>query len=307
MIMNLLKNKKFIGILKLLLLAVVLYFVIRNIVDNFSNIKDLEIFTLNYEYLLPVLIVTIISLFIPVFAWKYLLGTLGSKLKISKALRIWFISNLGRYIPGKVWQISGLIVLSNKEGVSKKASSVSVVYSQIVANMIGLSLGLFLFMKNEKNTLNSYLLIGILIILAVLPFIINKLVILAHSILRKPVETFKVSYAKFTVYVLSQLLNWIVMGLAFVLFINLFTDLSIFDHPTTLFILPISWTLGLLAVFAPGGIGVREGIMTVYLAMFIDPALAAVIPWIYRIWITIFELLLAGIFYFLKGNTISEQ
>jgi uncharacterized membrane protein YbhN (UPF0104 family) len=298
--MNLLKNQKFIKVAKLLLLALVVFFVVKNIIDNFSNIKDINPSNLNFEYLLPALLVTIISLFIPVFAWKYLLGTLGSSLKISKAMRIWFISNLGRYIPGKVWQISGLIVLSNKEGVSKNESSVSVIYSQIVANLIGLSLGIFLFVKDKEKTTHTFMLIGVLIALAILPFIVNKLAIFALSILKKPKETFEVNYGKFIIYVFLQLVNWLVMGLAFVLFINIFTELSITDNPTALFILPISWTLGLLAIFAPGGIGVREGIMTVYLSMFINPGLAAVIPWVYRIWLTIFELLLAGIFYFFK-------
>ncbi|NOR44735.1 MAG: hypothetical protein GQ534_04040 [Candidatus Delongbacteria bacterium] len=301
--MNLLKNEKFIKVAKLLLLALVLFFVVKNIVDNFSNIKDIDLSNLNYGYVLPALLVTIVSLFIPVFAWKYLLGTLGGNLKISKAMRIWFISNLGRYIPGKVWQISGLIILSGKEGVTKKVSSVSVIYSQIVANLIGLSLGMFLFVKDEEKTTHTLMFVGVLIALAILPFVINKLAISALSILKKPKETFEISYGKFIVYVFMQLINWIVMGLAFVLFINVFTELSIFEHPTALLILPISWTLGLLAIFAPGGIGVREGIMTVYLSMFISPGLAAVIPWIYRIWLTAFELLLAGIFYFFKGNT----
>ena len=301
--MNLLKNKKFVRVAKLLLLALVLFFVVKNIVDNFSNIKGIDLSNLNYGYVLPALLVTVVSLFIPVFAWKYLLGTLGSDLKISKAMRIWFISNLGRYIPGKVWQISGLIVLSNKEGISKKVSSVSVIYSQIVANLIGLSLGVFLFFRYEKHTDYFFILITVLLTLAILPFMINKLAILALSILKKPKETFEVSYGKFIIYVFMQLVNWIVMGAAFVLFINIFTELSISQHPVALFILPISWTLGLLAIFAPGGIGVREGIMTVYLSMFISPGLAAVIPWIYRIWLTIFELLLAGIFYFFKVST----
>lgn len=300
--MNLLKNEKFIKVAKLLLLALVLFFVVKNIVNNFSNIKDIDLSNLHYGYVLPALLVTIVSLFIPVFAWKYLLRALGANLKISKAMRIWFISNLGRYIPGKVWQISGLIVMSNKEGITKKVSSISVIYSQIVANLIGLSLGIFLFVKDEEKTTHTLMFVGVLIALAILPFIINKLAILALSILKKPKETFEVSYGKFIIYVFMQLVNWIVMGTAFILFINIFTELSIFDNPTALFILPISWTLGLLAIFAPGGIGVREGIMTMYLSMFINPGLAAVIPWIYRIWLTVFELLLAGIFYLFKGD-----
>ena len=305
--MNLLKNEKFIKVVKLLLLALVLFFVVKNVVNNFSNIKDIDLSNLNYGYVLPALLVTIVSLFIPVFAWKYLLGTLGSDLKISKAMRIWFISNLGRYIPGKVWQISGLIVLSSKEGVSKKVSSISVIYSQIVANLIGLSLGIFLFVKDEEKTTHILMLVGVLIALAILPFIINKLAILALSILKKPKETFEVSYGKFIIYVFLQLINWLVMGLAFVVFVNIFTELSIIENPVSLFILPVSWTLGLLAIFAPGGIGVREGIMTVYLSMFIGSGLAAVIPWLYRIWLTLFELLLAGMFYFMKGRTEEEQ
>ncbi|MBN2788946.1 MAG: flippase-like domain-containing protein [Candidatus Delongbacteria bacterium] len=302
--MNLLRNKIFIRITKLTLLVIVLFFVVKNIIDNFSNIKEINISDLNYGFILPALIVSVISMFIPVFAWKYLLGTLGSDLKLSKAVRIWFISNLGRYIPGKVWQISGLIVLSNKEGVAKKVSSTSVIYSQIVANLTGLFLGSLLMSQDHNNPEYyaypwfAYNIIGIAVILMVLPYFINNFIDYALKLLKKPKNEFKIGYLNFSIYTSMQFMNWLIMGLSFVIFVNIFTELSVIQHPVSLFILPISWTAGLLAIFAPGGIGVREGIMTFYLLMFIDPAYAAVIPWIYRIWLTFFEMLLAGVFYF---------
>ncbi len=100
----------------------------------------------------------------------------------------------------------------------------------------------------------------------------------------------------YLIYILLQLINWFVMSFSFLLLINSYTTLSVTKHPEVLFILPISWTLGLIAIFAPGGLGVREGSMSYWLSHFIPIEFALILPWIYRIVITLSEMILTFIF-----------
>ena len=55
--------------------------------------------------------------------WRFILGRLGGSLRFGEAARIWFLSNIGRYLPGKVWQIGAMGVMAQEQGVSVVAAT----------------------------------------------------------------------------------------------------------------------------------------------------------------------------------------
>jgi len=285
-----------------MLLALVLWFVGRSIKDNFGRIENIRLTGFDPKYMFFSVIVLFISLIFPVFAWKYLLHSLGEKINTLSALKVWFISNLGRYFPGKVLQFAGIVYFSNKEGVSKGKAFQSVLYSQITSNGLGLLMGLALLLikSGSENFPNAYHLSLILIIsfVAVIWFpavFMRSSNFVLEKFKKEKIES-TIAPKNYFIYIILQTANWLIMSLAFVLVIKSYTHLSLSDNPQVLLILPISWTLGLIAVFAPGGIGVREGSMSFWLSSFIPLEFALVLPWIYRILITISEIILTVIF-----------
>src|SRR5438067_12491429 len=57
------------------------------------------------------------------FLWRHITTNLGTmKPSLRSAFRIYFISSLGRYIPGKLWQIAGMAMLAQQAGVSAVAA-----------------------------------------------------------------------------------------------------------------------------------------------------------------------------------------
>src|SRR6185437_3460650 len=64
------------------------------------------------------------------FAWRSVLG-------FWSAARIWAISNLGRYIPGKVWQIGAMGVMAQRRGVSAIAATGSAILNTLVNIVAG--------------------------------------------------------------------------------------------------------------------------------------------------------------------------
>ncbi len=47
--------------------------------------------------------------------WYVVLRKMGFKVNLLRILRIWIISNTGRYIPGKIWQYIGRVELAKRE------------------------------------------------------------------------------------------------------------------------------------------------------------------------------------------------
>jgi uncharacterized membrane protein YbhN (UPF0104 family) len=56
-------------------------------------------------------------------------------------------------------------------------------------------------------------------------------------------------------------------------------------------------TLGLITIFAPGGLGVREGALVYLLSLVMAAPVAVVISILTRIWMTLIEIGLVGMVY----------
>lgn len=296
------KKKVILNILKLGLLAIVFWYIGKGIAENLVRIENIELTEFDPKYMFFSVIVLFISLLFPVFAWKYLIFSLGEKINTLSALRVWFISNLGRYVPGKVLQFAGIVFFSGKEGVNKGKAIQSVLYSQITANGLGIFMGLILLTlkSGTKEFPNDFHMTLILIAIFILVLWFPALFLKSSNYFLQKFKKQKIeqtlSRQCYLVYLALQIINWFLMSFSFILLVNSYTGLSVSKNPEVLFILPISWTVGLIALFAPGGLGVREGAMTFWLSSFIPVEFALVLPWIYRILITIAELILTLIF-----------
>ena len=92
----------------------------------------------------------------------------------------------------------------------------------------------------------------------------NKLTVqIIKLVTKKEIEIPLISKVDFFALFPSYMLSWFFWSLGFY-----FLVCSVTGKPETLSLLavfPLSATLGILAIFAPGGIGVREGIMVLML------------------------------------------
>jgi len=52
-----------------------------------------------------------------ILAWKILFRDLGVTIRFRDAIRLWSFSNLGRYLPGKVWQVVGMVIVARDLGI----------------------------------------------------------------------------------------------------------------------------------------------------------------------------------------------
>lgn len=295
-------KKIIINILKTILFLAVLWFLFKSISVNFNKIKDINYSSYDPKYMFFSIITLFVSLVYPVFVWKFLISSMGEKINTLSALRIWFISNLGRYIPGKVFQVAGLVYLTGCEGISRSKAVQSVLYSQITANGLGLfmGLGLLTLSKSGGSFPAHFHVILILIALFITVLWFPTLFLRSSNFMLKKMNKElirqSVSQKNYVIYLILQLINWTLMSLAFLFLVSSYTNISVVRDPVLMFILPLSWTIGLLAFFAPGGVGVREGAMSYWLSMFIPVQYALVLPWIYRLLNTIVEVILTVIF-----------
>ncbi|MFQ6092778.1 MAG: lysylphosphatidylglycerol synthase domain-containing protein, partial [bacterium] len=239
------------------------------------------------------------ALTLMVVFWRSILRKVGYHLGLNRSWKIWFISNLGRYVPGKVWQIMGMVYLCERENIPKIATTTSVVMAQawsiisafilmggylLVARSLALPRFPFLFIL--------FIPVGfILIYPPILERLINGLL---KRLKREPIRlhmTFGDSLGFLALY----FFGWIVYGVAFSAFVFSVHAMPLSTVPAIVCIFAVSYTLGFLFIVTPGGLGVREGLLAALLSAYMPLPIATVISLLSRIWFTAGEMLCLGL------------
>ena len=231
--------------------------------------------------------------------WRLLLGGWGGELRYADAVRIWTIANLGRWIPGKVWSVGALGVLAAEQGVSGLAAAGAALLGTALNLGAGCAIAV-LFGARALESLNPawrWLAWGaaaafVAIVLA-LP---RMLPALLGNIARRrgvPLEQQHLPTSTLWLVTAMQGVAWVGYGAAFWMFARGATP-AVSGNPWQFVALfSASYLAGYLVLIAPGGVGVREGVLTALLvAMGLastgDAVLLGVLS---RGWLTVLEII----------------
>ncbi len=92
---------------------------------------DLDSFgwTLHPGWLAVALAVGTADLFLMGWLWVLLFRSLGGRVGAGEGIRVWMTTNLGRYVPGKIWQLSGLaLYMRDRRGAGAAALTAAGLY-----------------------------------------------------------------------------------------------------------------------------------------------------------------------------------
>src|SRR6476646_8745995 len=141
----------------------------------------------------PALVVaTVLALVGPVLTmlgWRVLLADLGSPLHVAPAAGIFFIGQLGKYLPGSVWSVLAQAEMGTKLHIPRRRSAVVGLLGIGLSVLTGLLVGLPavpLLLRTGGSGAALWLLLG-LPLLAVLcwPPLLNRLLALGLRLLRR--------------------------------------------------------------------------------------------------------------------------
>jgi len=200
-------------------------------------------------------------------SWWRALGVHGIHVSKRLALVSHGLSIFAKYIPGKVWVILGRASFVAMDKHSVKDASFISLKEQLVYVWLGLLLGIGPMLYYYP--LNSFVLLVLLLTVFFTFFLysraFHRLVIRILSfVFRKELEVPLVTIREVLPMILYVLLYWLIWMLAFYLFVDASGTSFSFS---VVFSWPLGISLGVLALITPGGIGVREGIMTGFMVM----------------------------------------
>lgn len=241
-------------------------------------------------------------------AWRATLRVWSESLPFATAARIWFVSNLGKYVPGKVWQIAAMGAMAQRSGVSAAAA----VGSSLVVNLVSIIAGFAVIAVTAAGKVGSAVgaqtstmssrsaelaVIGIAIAggaaLLLAPVAVPRLVAVVGRITGRAIAIPRVPARAIWLAAASTTVSWLFYGVAFALFAHGVSPGATGNALAYIAVYTGSYLAGYLALFAPGGVGVREAVLVLAMPRFglASAADAAVIAITSRLWLTILEIL----------------
>jgi uncharacterized membrane protein YbhN (UPF0104 family) len=219
-------------------------------------------------------------------AWRALLADLGSPLRLSPAVQVMFLGQLGKYLPGGVWQVVATMELGRDHAAPRKRTFTATVLAMAITLAAALALTAIALPLTSAGAARRYWWVLALVPVVaaalhprVLTGALNGALRLAK---REPLER-GVSRA-----CLGRALGWTVLGWALLdvqawLLVRDVHHGGLSDFPPAAAAYMLAWSVGFLTIFAPGGIGTREVAMAAALAPVMDWPQALVIATVSRL------------------------
>lgn len=290
---------------KALIIIAIFIFIFKSLFDNWGQLKAAKA-TFNYYYVISSVIVMQLAWLTTSWSWCKTLEIFGHKISFRNAFVIYFRSMVGKYLPGKFMQLMGMTYIASQKGVPEGLTVASVVIGQVYSLFSGVVIFAGALLAWEFKSSSGYLLgfrwsaIPILIVILGLSFRPGLMIPLINWFLRlmKRVEiktTIGIRQA-LSIFILF-LIPWFVFGLSFWLLARSLAPVPLSQYALLTSIVVGGTVIGFLAVFSPGGIGVREGAMVILIpAMTGYPiAYASALAVGYRIVMSLVELVDFGL------------
>ena len=232
--------------------------------------------------------------------WGSMFRASGGRTRLPEAAAAWLGSNLGRYLPGKIWQVTGLVGYVRARGDSGAGALATVLLFQAVMLATGSGVGLAALGAGAFEGVGPWPIVlgGLGVAAALTPALLRRIVRIGHRFLREPGEPGQVSLGASLLIraVAGSLLVWSLHGLGFWALLQGLVAENPIDPLVACGVFSASYVVGYVAVIAPGGMIVREGAMTSLLSVAASVALgpAAALALAARLWATVAELIALG-------------
>lgn len=236
---------------------------------------------------------------------RAVLAGFGSVLPLRGAARVWFIAQLGKYVPGKVWVLAAQVELGREYKVPRLRMVSATLLNMAITMATGLAIAAVALPLTSPAATADYWPLFLLapVLLACLhPRIVTWGLNLGLRIIKRPPLERPPSLAATLRTVGWNLIGWSLFGVHIWL-LALDGGGSGKSLPfAAIGAYALAWTVGFLFFIAPGGIGAREVALAITLAPALPAGAPQVVAIISRVVFTIVDLVGSGIAFLIGGR-----
>ena len=245
------------------------------------------------------LVAVLLGLLASAMVWRALLTDLGTALPMRPALHVFFLGQLGKYVPGSVFAIAAQMELGRAHAAPRsRVGTASLLFMGVlvVAGLLTAAVALPLTSPQALRDFAWALLLLPVGLLVLHPPVLTRLVTLMLSVLRRDPLERPLSRRGVGAATAWALAMWAAYGLHLWLLVEPQDTAGRADLLLlSLGAYALAWTAGFLFVIAPAGAGVREVALVAALAPVLDAGAALAVTVLSRVLMTLGDLLWGAI------------
>jgi len=294
---------------QLLLVAVIGWFLSDRLLNGLQQLTEV-VQTFRWQ-LAAAVVLFALAVLVSGMLWGGIIRALDKNLRhvsSAEAMQVHVVSWLLKYVPGQAGSFISKMAWGKKNHVSQKAVVASLLYeniflasSSVILSLPFLGLGTLSRIGSDKG-----LIVPFVMTLAVLPLLIPPVFTWCVSfglrlIGKKPFDrnhalSGRAVFINQVLFLLPRLIN----GVGFVLLASLFIHPDFFDSLQLTGAYALAGIIGILAVFVPSGLGVREAVIIIAAGPILGADTAAAVAILARVCATIADVVLVGVYGGLK-------
>ena len=255
-----------------------------------GNLEELRAFpwTVRPGMLLVSLLALVGAFLWGIYVWQVILRHFGAPAAYGPLARIWFVSNLGKYIPGKIWQLVGVAQMGTSSGLSPMLAVTSLLLQMVFAVVGGCAV-IALFLPGDAPYGGTWLEIlrwSLLpaALLLVHPRILSPALGIVRRITRQELAPWRGSWFDGVMLLLLSVISWVIYGAAFHLFLAALVPVPIELFGPLVAMNALAFLVGYAVFITPAGLGAKEGALAALLAIYLPVPVAASVAIVARLW-----------------------
>ncbi len=283
---------------QVIIIGIVFFFLARILYRDWNKISTYD-WDVNYYLLVFSFILMVVNSLVISLGWNLILRLLGAVVGYRKALKIYLLTELGKYIPGKIWTMVGKVYFLEKEGVAGVKAATSVVVRLAIHVVSGLLIFLvsLLFWTPAESVRRVYFLFFLLPLglLFLHPSVFGRTLNFALKRLKRDSIKFTLKYEHIILLIFFWCGWWVLTGISIYFLIVSIYPLSSALLPAIIGICAITWLAGFFSFIVPAGLGIIEGMVVLLLSLYLPVYMATLIALLIRVLRTANNVLCAAV------------
>ncbi len=286
------------SLLKAVVAALFIGGVVYAVVRQWSDVQPL-LGELSWQALAVATVSVFVGIFATFLAWRAIMADLGYPLSASAGMRVFFVSQLGKYVPGKLWPILVQMRLGREYQIPVRASGAAALVFLLMVIGSGLVVAVPTLPLFGGRAWSTYWWTGLILVAAVvvaLPPVLNRLIALGLRLTRREPLPRPMSARGIVVAAAWSVLAWFGYGFhVWALARDLGATNSLWLYVVATGGFAAAFCAGFLFPVAPAGAGAREAAMILLLGTALARPQVIVIAVISRLLFTVLDAVWAGI------------
>lgn len=296
--MNTLKKIINSPIVRWVFLAIALIGLLWVIIRNWDSLVD-ALAVLPAWIAVGSVVLAVVYVFFTLWSWRVILADLGSDLDWDASVQLFGVSQIGKYIPGGVWNIVAAAQIGRDYKIPARRSATAMTLAVLISLLSGTGIGVITVLGTSVTLqVPTWLIVALLVVLIALltPPVLNRLIAFGFKLLKRPAPEHQMTAKGLVTATLLAIIAWCVAGVQiWLLAIGFGMQLSVTGLLLSVGAYALAWVVGFLVVFVPAGTGVRESVLGLFFAGILSSGGVLAVVLVSRIAMTIADLLFAGV------------